>query len=256
MRNSLWFGLSAALFFTACTPTTPPTNPGRETAEDPARALARKVHEAAGGARLSEVAELRFTFVYYQGDQRVFAAQHRFDRKNWRARVSWTNRQGNKVEALVDLRTKTGQGSIDGVPVTGDAQAELAQKAYARWVNDAYWLLMPLKLLDPGVTLAKEEPRTWEGKSYEILRLSFQGVGLTPGDTYWLYVDPASYRVVRWEMKLEGQTEPPDAVTWTDYRAVGPLWLAFDHLEAGGRVAFEEVEALSAVVESDFTLVP
>ena len=52
-------------------------------------------------------------------------------------------------------------------------------------------------------------------------------------------------------MMLQGQTtlEP---VSWEDYRSVGPLWLAFDHKEAEGRVVFEGVEALPQVNESDF----
>lgn len=227
-----------------------------EVSVDPARALAQKVFQAAGGDKLSEVGELRFTFVYYQGDKRVFEAVHRFDRQKWRARVSWKDQAGSLRDVVIDLRTKEGQARIDGAVPASELESALKEKAYGRWVNDLYWLMMPLKVLDKGVTLVKEEPRTVEGVPYEILRMSFQNVGLTPGDTYWLYIDPKSYRVVRWDMKLEGQSDPPEAVTWEDYRAVGPLWLAFDHKEASGRVVFEKVEALPQVDEAGFTLAP
>ena len=36
--------------------------------------------------------------------------------------------------------------------------------AYAIWVNDTYWLLMPYKMKDPGVTLAYDGE---EGKGDE-----------------------------------------------------------------------------------------
>ena len=226
-----------------------PQHPGKH--EETAKELAQKVIKASGGDKLSEVAQLNFTFAYYQGDQRVFDAVHKFDLKNYRARVSWTDRKGVKRDGIIDLKQKTGSGSIDGVATTGDAQTELVGKVYARWVNDAYWLLMPLKLLDPGVNLEREANKTVEGKEYQLLRMTFGAVGLTPGDTYWLYINPETNHVERWDMKLQGSTEV-EPVTWEDYRAVGPLRLAFDHKEAGGKVVFENVEALPAVNDADF----
>ncbi|MFN2412818.1 MAG: DinB family protein, partial [Pyrinomonadaceae bacterium] len=39
--------------------------------------------------------------------------------------------------------------------------------AYARWVNDSYWLLGPLKVLDPGVKLTYEGSKESEGVACE-----------------------------------------------------------------------------------------
>ncbi|NCQ34497.1 hypothetical protein GW813_05335, partial [bacterium] len=44
---------------------------------------------------------------------------------------------------------------------------------------------------------------------YSILHMTFAHVGLTPGDQYWLFINPTSHRIDRWEMKLEGQEGPP-----------------------------------------------
>jgi hypothetical protein len=239
------------LLLALCAACTKPTPQYPIAPEETANALARKVFLASGGDKLSEVAQLNFTFVYYQGEQKIFDAAHKFDLKNYRARATWTDRKGSKRDGVIDIKPKTGTGTIDGVAVTGEAQTELVNKIYARWINDAYWLLMPLKLLDPGVNLEKEANKTVEGKEYKILKMTFGVVGLTPGDTYWLYINPQTNRIERWDMKLQG-SEEIEPVTWEDYRAVGPLWLAFDHKEAGGKVVFEGVEAFKEVNEKDF----
>jgi Family of unknown function (DUF6503) len=241
------YPLLLALCFSCTTP--PPQHP--KGTEETATTLAQKIIRASGGDKLSEVAQLNFTFVYYQGEQKVFDAVHKFDLKKFRARVTWTNPKGIKRDGVINLKTKTGTGSIDGVEATGEAQTDLVNKIYARWINDAYWLLMPLKLLDSGVALEKESNKTINGKEYQILKMTFGGVGLTPGDTYWLYINPKTNHIERWDMKLQGSAEV-EPVTWEDYRAVGPLLLAFDHKEAGGRVVFEAVEALKEVNEKDF----
>ena len=37
-----------------------------------------------------------------------------------------------------------------------------------------------------------EGQESLEGESYRKLKVQFEGVGLTPGDTYWAYLDPAT----------------------------------------------------------------
>lgn len=240
----------------------PPTAPQPETppaaapAEEPSptEQLAREIHRAAGGERLNEVAQLDFTFVVQQDGSRAFEATHRWDRTRERDRVTFTDREGRRIDALVDLPARMACGTIDGEIAAGDRQQELSEQAYGRWVNDAYWLMMPLKLQDPGVRLAREAPREHAGKRYEVLALSFERVGLTPGDRYWLFVDPDTHLVVRWEMALEGQEGPPKAMSWTDHREVGPLTLAFDHATDDGtrHVGFEDVVAHPSARPADF----
>jgi hypothetical protein len=198
--------------------------------------LATRVRAAAGGDRLAEVAQIDFTFVVYDGEKRIFEAKHRWDLRGARDRATWTDREGVARDVVVDLKTRSDE------------------KAYARWVNDSYWLMLPLKLLDPGVVRTLEAPRVIEGRRCEVMRLSFDRVGLTPGDVYWLFIDPATDRIVRWEMVLEGQAPPPKVTSFEDYRAIGPLLLAHDHKNDDGqkRIVFEDTRALTDVDESAF----
>lgn len=235
--------------------------PARETApqpavpDTPAGRLAHQVWRAAGGERLGEVAQLDFRFVVVEGDARVVDAMHRWDRRRDRDRVTWTARDGTRFDAIVDLRARAACGAINGAAARGEALRELSEKAYQRWVNDSYWLAMPLKLLDPGVRVAEEPPREIDGRPHRVLVLSFGNVGLTPRDRYWVYVDPESGRVTRWDMLLEGQAPPPKTATWEDHRRVGPLVLAHDHAtgEGGTRhVRFEDTAAHAEVRPDDF----
>src|SRR6185436_20813973 len=125
---------------------------------------------------------------------------------------------------------------------------------YARWINDSYWLMLPLKLLDPGVVRTREEDRPWNGKTYQVLRLEFQKVGLTPGDRYWLFIDPKTARIERWEMVLEGQKPPAEGFAFVDYQPIGPLALPLDHVSDDQKehIKLEGVEALTAVDPQDF----
>ena len=167
--------------------------------------------------------------------------------------MTWNDGE-HHYDVVVDLETRTATGTLDGAAVTGESAQSAGAAAYERWVNDSYWLLLPLKLLDPGVRRTQEPARERDGRSFEILSLEFDHVGLTPGDHYWLYIDPATGRITRWDMVLEGQTEPPRAISFEGYQAVGPLMLALDHVTDDGKrhVLFEDVEALHEVDARDF----
>jgi len=220
--------------------------------ESPADALAREVWEAAGGENLDEVAQLDFRFVVTDADETVFEAAHRWDRRGDRDRVSWTDRRGALHEAVVSLADRSACGHIDGTPAT--ARDDLAVAAHRRWVNDAYWLMLPLKVLDPGVERALLEPED----DLRRLQLTFDSVGLTPGDRYVLSIDDGG-RIVRWDMFLEGSEPeaPPTGVTFEGHQSVGPLTLALDHSAEGEedrQILLRDVTAHEAVQADAFAL--
>ncbi|MGH9808004.1 MAG: hypothetical protein ACRD9W_12225, partial [Terriglobia bacterium] len=107
-----------------------------------------------------------------------------------------------------------------------------AKAAYARWVNDSYWLLAPLKLKDHGVNVADGGTKNMDGAQREVLRLSFGKVGLTPKDQYNLYIDPQTKLMTSFDY----MPEPGKLMhaTWTDYEKSGGLTLATNHFTDGG----------------------
>ncbi len=189
----------------------------------PAQELAQKVFEAHGGPAFPTIERIEFTFDVQADNQSVMTARHDWNLVENTDRIQWTTPDGTRLDLVFRLDTGTVDGTANDVPITDDQRAHLAPDAYRRWINDTYWLLMPLKLQDPGVILTLEEPRTIDDRTYQILHLSFENVGLTPGDQYWLYIDPDTYHIARWDMLLENQTPPPTTILWENYQPSGPL---------------------------------
>ena len=191
--------------------------------DDKARELARAVWKASGGENWPKVKELHFTFVVENEGQQLAFVQHQWNVAAQTDRVQW-------------------KGKDVTVNLAAPAQDEDGKAAYGRWVNDSYWLLAPLKVLDPGVKLAYEGTKEVEGATYETLRLSFESVGLTPTDQYVLYVDPATMLVRAWDY-----IPKPEAVThgtWENYQDFGGLKLALDHKFGGRVIRFQDVKVV------------
>jgi hypothetical protein len=183
-------------------------------ADDDARDLAKAVWKASGGENWAKVKELRFTFIVEQEGKELARAEHHWNVAAQTDRVKW-------------------KGKDVTVNLAAPAQDEDSKAAYARWVNDSYWLLAPLKVLDPGVKLSKEERKIVGEAHFDTLRLSFEGVGLTPGDQYLLYIDPQTKLVRAWDY-----IPTPDKVlhgSWDRYETFGGLQLSTEH-EFGGRI--------------------
>ncbi|MDQ6623179.1 MAG: hypothetical protein M3Y86_06805, partial [Verrucomicrobiota bacterium] len=120
---------------------------------------------------------------------------------------------------------------------------EADKAAFARWTNDSYWLLAPLKVLDPGVKLSYAGTKEIDGANCEMLHVSFEQVGMTPGDQYVFYVDPATKFLRSWDYMPKPETVMHG--TWEKYQDEGGLKLAMEHNFAGKTIRFENVEVKS-----------
>ena len=66
-------------------------------------------------------------------------------------------------------------------------------------MNDSYWLFMPFKLKDTGVTLSYlKEDMTQIGELSDVLRLTFKEVGATPDNAYWIWVSKDQNLIKQW----------------------------------------------------------
>ena len=186
-----------------------------------ARQLVSQVMRASGAGHWRDVKRLAFTFHVAQAGKDIVSAHHDWDLRGGTDKVTW----GDKT-ATVNLR----QPAADA-----DSQA-----AYKRWVNDSYWLLMPLKLSDPGVRVTSTGRTVVAGKPYETLRLSFEPVGMTPHDQYAIYVDPATSLVAYWDY-LPDDTRKVSG-TLEKYQDFGGLQLSTEHQFGDKHVWFTDVK--------------
>ena len=191
-------------------------------AGDPkAEALADEVIKACGGENFAKIKMIEFTFSVGQNGKLLMGATHHWNVQAGTDTVAWMERNAT--------------ASLDGNNPTAGSQ-----EAYKRWVNDSYWLLAPMKLRDRGTQLSYLGQKSVDGKTYEVIQLSFESVGLTPRDKYNFYIDPATKLVRRWDYMPSADKKISG--TWDEYKEFGGLKLATDHQFGDKRIYFTEIK--------------
>ncbi len=227
-----------------------------DAASDPkAIAVAERVMQALGGADAWNATRyLRFDFAVERGGKTLVRRAHTWDKWSGRYRVEAKDKDGKDLVVTMNLNSKQGSATLGGTPLAGDALKKTLDDAYAMWVNDSYWLLMPYKLRDPGVSLAYVGEKKKGADTWDELALSFDNVGLTPKDRYWVFVNRATGLVDRWEFVLKGEKTPPSPFEWKGWKRYGKIQLADDRVSPkdGTRIYFPVLEAPASVPEATF----
>jgi hypothetical protein len=196
--------------------------PAAAIAEDAkAEAIAERTLEAMGGREAWEATRyLRFNFFGFR--------LHHWDRHTGDHRLEGKNREGDAYVVVHNIKTREGRSWLNGELQEGDAKAKALEGAYGAWINDTYWLIMPYKLQDPGVELRYDGEEKIDGTVYDKLHLSFESVGLTPGDQYWAYINRETGLMDRWSYFLESYDEDkePTQWQWLDWRPYGGIQLS------------------------------
>lgn len=183
--------------------------------------VVNKIWKNVGGKKVWEQSRfIMFEFSPEKEGKSVMSRTHLWDRYTGDYRFESQTPDNKNLLVLFNVQNKKGKSFIDGKPASDSLNIINIKKAYAAFVNDSYWLLVPVKLEDPGVNLKLKDPEEIEGKKYSVLHLDFDKVGLTPGDQYWLYVDPENGKIIRWKFLLQGQKEY-GSFNWTDYKDLG-----------------------------------
>ena len=142
---------------------------------------------------------------------------------------------------LSNVNERDGRVFLDGRELeAGEERDEWLRSAYGMWVNDSYWVFMPYKLKDSGVTLRHLGPRDSEDYGrVEVLELRFDGVGITPENRYEVFVDPTTNLVCAWSYFSEAaDVEPRFTRPWANWQRVGRILLAQEHGDGGDDVSW------------------
>ncbi|HEX7879470.1 MAG TPA: hypothetical protein VF720_08675 [Candidatus Eisenbacteria bacterium] len=195
-----------------------------------ARPIVDALYVAMGGRlAMDALADLRFTFTYTSNDTLRSSRTHWWDRANGRYRIQGKSRTGEEYVILFNTNTQEGTAWVEGKLQEGESQARWLKRGYGTFINDMYWLLMPFKLDDPGVTVVTDGEADVAGAHCDRLKVTFDRVGLTPGDTYWAYVDRANHRMIRWGFILQDDAGPNATESlwdWTEWREVAGVLVA------------------------------
>jgi hypothetical protein len=221
------------------------------TADD----VARRAIDVLAGPAWEKARYLAFTFNVEREGKIAASYAQRYDRYTGQYRVSGRNAKGEDFVVIMNVNDRSGRAWVNGAPVT--EAAELLTTGYRRFINDTYWLLMPLKAMDPGVHRELAETKTECGWVYDTVKLSFDsGVGLTPGDQYWMWVNRDTGLVDQWHMKLQNMKaeEEPSVVLFRDYRRFGGLLISTKREIKGRpqRILLDDITVSSEVPKDAF----
>jgi hypothetical protein len=159
---------------------------------------------------------------------------HVWDKWSGDIRIDAKTREGDQVLVLMNINTKQGRAWKNAQEVTAqDDLAKLLESGYGWWVNDGYWIFMPYKLGDPGVTLrAKGEMAMTDGRMADVLELTFQSVGLTPQNRYLVYVAKESKLIEQWDFFENADDQKPGfQIPWHGWAKYGQIMLSGDRGE-------------------------
>ncbi len=137
----------------------------------------------------------------------------------------------DSLVANYNLFARTGKAYKGGKEITDTPGGqELLEKMYPVWVNNSWWLIMPFKLKDSGVTLTyRGLGTTFENEPADILQMTFKDVGVTPENRYELRVLRSSGLVQEWSFFAKADDpQPAFRRRWSDYTQHGNILLAAD----------------------------
>ncbi len=104
-------------------------------------------------------------------------------------------------------------------------------KSAAFYYNlDFYFIAIPFVIKDPGVIVTYEGKNVLGGEEYETLKVGFDsGVGLTPEDTYYMYLDPEThiFKILAYSVTYFGEANPVNtAKVYSDWVETGGLLMS------------------------------
>jgi plasmid maintenance system killer protein len=158
----------------------------------------------------------------------------------------------NDTKILVNINNLKGRVFKNGAELTNqDSLAKYLEEGKNIWINDSYWLVMPFKMKDPGVTLKYiSEDTTQKGVKADVVRLTYKGVGVTPNNAYNVWVNKKTHLVDQWAFYKEAnQPKPNFVLTWDDYQPFGKIKLSGTR----GERKITDIHVFTSIPDSVFT---
>jgi hypothetical protein len=216
-------GLGASVAARGAERNPPATGFNASGSDDRAMELADRTMEAMGGREAWDaVRVIGWT---------IFKRTHVWDKGTGDYRLD-----ADATLVIMNINTRKGRVWEKGVEITdAPKRDEVLKEAHSIWINDSYWLLMPYKLKDTGVTLHYVgEQKTEDGRAADAIQLTFAGVGDTPDNKYLVWIDRESRLVTQWAYFEKASDATPKFIRpWT-------TWTPFDGIKiAMGRGKFD-----------------
>lgn len=180
--------------------------------------IANEVLKAMGGHKNWNKARF-FTWNFF-GEQRHF-----WDKQAGEIRIESLS---SNLIILMNINSSKGKVFVNGEEITqADSLKKYMEMGEQMWRNDAYWLVMPFQLIEPGTVLKYlDEDVAQTGETADVIEVTFTS-GTFKGRKYLVYIDKTSKFVIQVSFYSKSANEDPTLVTpWTDYEKYRNIWLS------------------------------
>jgi len=182
-----------------------------------------------------------------------FGARHlTWDKKDGRVRIESLK---DSIIYLVDLDKLQGRVSVRGEEITEpDSLSKMLNKGKSIWINDSYWLLMPFKLKDSGLTIKYVGEDTLpSGAKCNVVELTFKNIGDTPQNKYRIFVDENDNLVKRWAYYSNASQDSANFTRpWDNYQKYGNILISADRSDGAGPKDVKVDDTLPDKIFTDF----
>lgn len=182
--------------------------------------IADKVMKAMGGRKNWD--DERYFIWNFFGSRTLW-----WDKLKGDVRIQMHNSDSTVI--LTNIFNNSGKVFSNGREISNpDSLSKYLEKGKGIWINDSYWLFMPFKLKDSGVSLNYiGEDVTEGGIASDVLQLTFENVGNTPINKYHVWVDKKDNLIKKWAFFRDSSSTDPDFITsWEGYEKYNSILLA------------------------------
>ncbi len=167
--------------------------------------LAEELKEQYNGNTWGDSVSLRFDFVSYTAEgSEISRTTNEWNLVTDRARLTGTLDDGSRyVVEFSSLRNLEGTMLVDSVAIPEAHQAQGLATAYDKLVSHTYWLTMPMRLLDPDLSLEVLPDTTLNTKPFVPMVVTFNDSNLSATSAR-LYIDRDHKTIERWRINYEG----------------------------------------------------
>lgn len=199
----------------------------KEASDPKAIALADSVMKAMGGRK-------QYDKIHYIAWNFFGARDLVWDKSTGRVRIDVP---GRNMTYLLNINTMEGRVLKDSAEITQpDSLKNYLERGRSIWINDSYWLVMPFKMKDSGVTLTyTREDTTQHGTPTDVVTLTFDKVGDTPNNKYEVYIDKSDHLVRQWAyFKDAGQDSASAIWPFDNYQEYNGVLFSADRSDGKG----------------------
>ena len=200
---------------------------------------------------------LSFWYVVDGAGKSAVSFPQQWNRVTGDYRVSGVDPKGVPFTVVLNTKTKTGRAWRKDVEVKElPALKELLALGYRRYNNDTYWLLMPLKMLEPGVHRTSQGERTdAAGHKWDVVRMTFDP-SLDITYVVWAWINRETGLVDEWDMKAPAAatTDPSVEVFFHDFKRVAGVLISMRREVMGKNqlVRFDDLQILPETPKGAF----